>query len=98
MKQVILASTIAATVLMGCASGQYTPPEESGLIGVRPFPNAGDVCVVIGENDLTNQYLDDSATLIGCPTHEGGAIADRVAQGAIRLDTVGKWVLFSVPD
>lgn len=98
MKHTVLTCTLSAMALTGCATVGYTPPEESGLINVRPFPNEGDVCVVVGENDLTREYLDDSATLIGCPTHERGAIADRVAQGAITLDRVGKWVLLSVPD
>ncbi|WP_299967189.1 hypothetical protein [uncultured Roseobacter sp.] len=76
----------------------YTPPEQSGLIAVRPFPGPRDVCVVIGENDLTRPYLDDSATLIACPAHENGAIADRSEQGAQVLDRAGRWVLLSVPE
>ncbi|MEP1355319.1 MAG: hypothetical protein ABJX32_04910 [Tateyamaria sp.] len=83
---------------MGCATVEYTPPEDVGLIDVRPYPNAGDVCVVIGENELTQDYLDDSATLIGCPTQERGAISDRISDGGITLETIGDWVLLSVPD
>jgi hypothetical protein len=75
----------------------YTPPEASGLVAVRPFPGPDDVCQIIGENALTNRYLDDSATLIGCPVAEPGAIADRKAAGAIELDRIGDWLLLSVP-
>lgn len=99
MKPAILFTCAVSTVaLMGCATVGYTPPEDSGLIGVRPYPNADDVCVVIGENELTQDYLDDSATLIGCPTQERGAISDRISDGGITLETIGDWVLLSVPD
>ncbi len=63
----------------------YSPPEASGLEAVRAFPGPDDVCQVIGENSLTNDYLDDSSTLIGCPVAEPGAIADRKAEGATEL-------------
>ncbi|MEL6807671.1 MAG: hypothetical protein AAFO97_07810 [Pseudomonadota bacterium] len=93
-----LTCALSTVALIGCATVGYTPPEDSGLIGVRPYPNAGDVCQVIGENALTQDYLDDSATLIGCPTRERGAISDRVSEGALTLETIGDWVLLSVPD
>lgn len=86
--------------LAACVSApepSYGPPEASGLVAVRPFPGPDDVCQIIGENSLTNQYLDDSATLIGCPAAETGAIADRKAAGAIPLDRIGDWLLLSVP-
>ncbi|MEM9971782.1 MAG: hypothetical protein AAF762_11890 [Pseudomonadota bacterium] len=75
----------------------YTEPESSGLIGVRPYPKADDVCQVIGENDATREFLDDSALLVGCPKHEFGAIADRQAKGAMLVGHALQWSLFSVP-
>jgi hypothetical protein len=75
----------------------YSPPEASGLVGVRPYPAEGDVCQVIGENALTVEYLDDAAILVGCPESEAGAISDREAEGAQRVDQVGSWVLLSQP-
>ncbi len=75
----------------------YSPPEASGLVAVRPYPMEGDVCQVIGENDLTVEYLDDAAVLIGCPETEMGAIADREAEGAQRVGQVGSWILLSQP-
>jgi len=76
----------------------YSPPEDSCLRSVRPYPNTDDVCQVIGENDLTVEYLDDDALLIGCPYHETGAIGDRLAEGVQQLDQIGSWVLLSVPE
>jgi hypothetical protein len=92
---------IAALLLLAaCVSkpeASFSPPEASGLEGGRNYPGDEDVCQVIGENSLTQEYLDDSATLIGCPRAEAGAIADRKAEGATVLTEVGEWVLLSVP-
>lgn len=79
------------------AAPSYSPPEASGLVALRAFPGPQDVCRVMGENALTADYLDDSATLIGCPEAEAGAIADRRAAGARVVGAAGDWVLLSVP-
>lgn len=88
---------VAALAACGSPDPAYGPPELSGLVGVRPYPGPGDVCQVIGENALTANYLDDSATLIGCPRAESGAIAERMAEGAVQVGRAGEWVLLSVP-
>ena len=96
--------TVAATALIACApqaprvDKSYGPPSASGLIAVRPYPTEIDVCQVIGENGLTADYLDHTATLIGCPAHEAGAIALRMSEGAVRVDHIGGWVLLSLPN
>jgi hypothetical protein len=95
-----LRPAVLCLALAACAAAPaptYSPPEASGLEAVRAFPGPDDVCQVIGENSLTNDYLDDSATLIGCPVAEPGAIADRKAEGATELDRIGEWLLLSVP-
>ena len=86
---------LALVALSACAT--YPPPEESGLIAVRPYPGPDDICQVIGENDLTNQHLDHTELLIGCPLSESGAISDRTDAGARVVDVVGDWVLLSQP-
>ena len=97
--KIVPAFCLSVAGLASCSDiPRYSPPEESGLVAVRPFPADRDVCQVIGENDLTNQYLDDSATLIGCPKSEAGAIADREAEGARQVGEVGAWVVLSVPN
>lgn len=75
----------------------YVPPSDIGLIELRRFPTEADVCVVVGENELTVAYLDDSAMLIGCPIHEAGAISDRIKDGGRRVGDVSGWVLISIP-
>ncbi len=109
MIRLVLACLLTAT-LAGCDEGpstpldpsqptrfDYTPPEDSGLIGIRPYPSGADVCMVIGENDQTNDLLDDQSLLIGCPKHERGAIGDRQAEGARIVAYQGHWALLSVP-
>lgn len=99
--RLILALPLVAT-LAACEVQEdevvYTPPAASGLVSVRPYPGPLDVCKVIGENDLTRQYLDDSATLVGCPVGETGAIRDRQREGGEIVAQEGAWVLISVPD
>lgn len=104
-----LAMVSAALVVSACAAAldlnygpepttfSYTEPRASGLVGIRPFPNPDDVCMVIGENALTSDLLDDSALLIGCPKHEKGAIADRKAEGAREVGNARHWMLLGVP-
>ncbi len=92
----------SAALLAACATDpgavEYTPPADSGLVSVRPYPGPLDVCKVIGENDLTRDFLDDSATLVGCPVGETGAIRDRQREGGEIVGQEGAWVLLSVPD
>ena len=77
---------------------RYTKAEASGLIGIRPYPNPDDVCLVIGENATTRELLDDSALLIGCPKHERGAIEDRKREGANIVAHAKHWTLLSAPN
>lgn len=74
----------------------YSDPAESGLLAARPYPNAGDVCQVIGENALTSNFLDDAAILVGCPKHERGAIADRLAEGGQIVAHAKHWKLLGI--
>lgn len=89
---------LSVALLAACAATPpYAPPEASGLVSVRPFPGPDDVCQVIGENALTNQYHDHTQILVGCPLAEEGAINDRKAEGGRIVDPVGEWVLISIP-
>lgn len=74
----------------------YTPPEDSSLIGVRPYPIDAGVCMVMGENDLTESLIEDKRLLIGCPKHEMGAIGDRKIEGARVVAYQGHWALLSL--
>ncbi|SMC45983.1 hypothetical protein [Primorskyibacter flagellatus] len=79
------------------ATGQVTSASDAGLYAVRPYPDPGSVCQVIGESDATREFLDDAALLIGCPTQQRSAIADRMNEGARVVAQVRQWTLLSVP-
>ena len=96
-----LVSISAVGLLVACAPSQpqtFPPPEASGLVAGAPYRGPDDICRVIGENELTQNYLDHTATLVGCPKRETGAIADREAEGGVIVGQEGSWVLISIPD
>lgn len=78
--------------------GYYTEPEESGLVGIRPYPNPNDVCQVVGENNTTAEFLDDSLLLIACPKHEKGALEDRLREGARVVGYSKHWTLLHISE
>lgn len=89
----------ALAILTACTPGaSYTSPEDSGLVPIRAYPAAGDVCVVVGESPATQEYLDHTATLVACPLTEAGAIADRAAEGGDLVAIAGDWQLISIPN
>jgi hypothetical protein len=57
------------------------------------FPNPGDPCRRIGENELTVNYLDDSASLVGCLSAD-----DAVKLGGRVVATIDGVTLLSVPN
>jgi hypothetical protein len=61
------------------------------------YRDAADSCRRVGESNFTNQFLSDSADLVGCPV----ALTDLptfVAQtGAVLVAEVGPTNLYSVP-
>lgn len=74
----------------------YVTPNAAGLVAVRPYPTPDDVCQVIGENDNTVDLLDHEFLLIGCPSHERGAIKDRIRDGAVVLKDINGWTLLNL--
>ncbi|WP_372573197.1 hypothetical protein [Ruegeria jejuensis] len=97
------AAALLIATLPGCdtspssGSASYGPPETSGLVTAGPYPDANGVCQVIGENDLTGEYLGDASVLVGCPVVETVLIEERLDEGATQVDTIGEWVLLMVP-
>jgi len=101
----ILATGILAASLAGCSSEAPTSPDEPGdtaatfewpaslkVVG-DGFPGTGAPCRRIGETAATVDFLDDSASLVGCPT-----AADAEKLGGKMLTTIDGVTLVSVPD
>ena len=81
-------------LLAACAT--TAPAPELPFFG-DGYRAEGDQCRRVGENEFTNQFLDDAADLVGCP-------ADMENLGVFLLDTnaqlvaqVGDVNLYSVP-
>lgn len=81
----------ALSALAGCA--RYTPPSASGLESLGPFPGPGDVCERIAPNAATLRLTTEREDLIACPTHERGAISDRMRDGFYLVGTIDAWTL-----
>ena len=64
---------------------------------VTDYPKAGDPCRRIGESAATVDYLDDSATLVGCPGDASSAAAQALADRGKVVGTHAGVTLISVP-
>jgi hypothetical protein len=89
---------LPAAILVGACTQEPTPPPETTL----PFFGdgyrfSGDACRRIGEDEYTNQFLDDAADFVGCPEtleNLGVFVTDT---GAIEVARRDGYVLYSVP-
>lgn len=95
MKSIALICTALVT-LSACQPGSFgsgagTLPLMSG------YRSGKDKCVRVGENDFTNQFLDDAADLVGCPIGYDGTGLFVFETEASRLADAQGYVLFSVP-
>lgn len=57
----------------------------------------GDQCRRVGEDDYTNQFLDDSSDLVGCPADYEGLGVFVGETGAFQVAESGGFILYSVP-
>lgn len=62
------------------------------------YPNPGDPCRRLGESELTVNYLDDSAMLVGCPGGASdGAAAALMAPGVKVVGEALGVTMLSIP-
>lgn len=100
-------AVLASTVLLMACSSKAPEPAESATDAATPapfawpaslpvfgdgFPAAGDPCRRLGESAATVEFLDDSASLVGCPSR---AEADKL--GGTVLKDIDGVTLVSVP-
>lgn len=79
---------------LGWVAARYLVPE--GLVFLRGFRNPTDACRLIGESPGTVDFLDHTASLIGCP--EGHRdIEGFLNFGATELARIAGYTLLSVP-
>ena len=92
---IILCATATAQGVNDHFQDLYTPPSESGLQALEPFPTSEDVCQVLGENQATQTLFASYPLLIACPRHEEEAIGDRILEGAFVVTQIGAWVVLA---
>lgn len=82
-------------------STSETPGDEVSIAVTFPaslpvigdgYPETGDACRKLGESEATVDWLDDSATLVGCPTKE-----DARALGGKLVGVIEGITLVSIP-
>lgn len=72
--------------------GACAPQPELPVFGA-PYPDADSSCRRVGENEVTNRYLDDASQLFACTN---GADAERL--GGRTVGTITGYQLVSVPN
>ncbi len=87
-----------ATLLAACTPAPAPQPtEDPDLPFVRPYRAEGDQCHLVGESDVTGEFLDDAADLVACPTNYEGIGVFVTETGARMVATHNAYTLFSVP-
>ena len=85
-------------VATAAAAADFAWPASLKVMG-EGYPVAGDSCRRLGESDATVNYLDDSATLVGCPGAASSPAAKALLAntGAKAVGAVDGVTLISIP-
>ncbi|WP_377192888.1 hypothetical protein [Ruegeria meonggei] len=94
MRSVVL--TIATLLLSACVSNHTVSNTDLPFFG-DGYRAEGDQCRRIGEDDFTNQLLDDAADLVGCPEDMENLGVFVIDTGAVEVGRKDGYILFSVP-
>lgn len=89
-----LAALVACTPIPEDGSA-LTPQDSLPLLG--GYRDPADPCQRVGENAVTNPFLDDSADLVACPAGMENIGVFVTETGAVQVADTGAHVLFSVP-
>ncbi len=84
-----------AVTLSACVPTTPPVPVELPILG--GYRNDADQCRRVGESAYTNQFLDDSADLVACPVGVENLGVFVTETGAVQVDAVGGYALYSVP-
>ncbi|SMX35210.1 hypothetical protein [Actibacterium lipolyticum] len=99
MKRLLIAPILALTACGPDALPTVpiaTLPGTSNLPLVRGYRDPADQCMLVGEDDYTNQYLGDASDLVGCPVGYEGTGVFITETGAAQVDTYQGYDLFVV--
>lgn len=85
-------------ILASCAPTLPLDEEATSLpFFGKGYRTEGDVCRRIGEDDYTNQFLDDAADLVGCPEDAENLGVFVIDTGAVEVARRDGFILYSVP-
>lgn len=85
----------AALTLTACAP---TPPPETTLpFFGNGYRAEGDPCRRIGEDDFTNEFLDHTQDLVGCPEGAENLDVFVTETGAVEVARKDGYILYSIP-
>ena len=84
-------------VPLGDDSAEVTPAAEPLPFLGDGYPQAGDECRRLGENEYTAEFLDHTADLVACPEDYAGLDEFVVSNNADMLDRTQGHVVLSVP-
>ena len=51
------------------------------------------MCIALGANEVTRSVTTETSGLIGCPTHETGAINDRGSEDFTQVAVIDGWTI-----
>lgn len=90
MLRIVVISAVAA--LAGACAPQESAPYAGLPVFGPAYPDAASSCRMVGENAVTNQYLDDHSRLLACSN-----AADGTKLGGRVVAKMGDTSLVSVP-
>ncbi|SDL21614.1 hypothetical protein [Aliiruegeria lutimaris] len=73
------------------------PPTGQSLPLMGGYRDPADQCVRVGENEFTNQFLDHTADLVGCPVGYEGTGVFVTETSAVLVAVADGYELYSVP-
>jgi hypothetical protein len=92
-------TTLLSAALILSACDIITPDASAGELPFfgDGYRAEGDQCRRVGENRYTNQFLDDSADLVGCPADYEGLNMFVADSWAVKVAEQDGYILYSVP-
>ena len=91
-----VAFSVIALSLTACTSDNAVSDTGLPFFG-DGYRAEGDQCRRIGENEFTNQFLDDAADLVGCPVDMENLGVFVTETGAVEVGRKDGYILYSVP-
>lgn len=88
------ATLVTISALAACAP---VSDDASGPLLMAGFRYPADACRIVGEDEYTNQFLDDSSVLVGCPDNYDELASFEEEVRPTRVGEYRGYILYSVP-